>query len=125
MAIQPSIRRLRPLARGLFTRVFTACWLLLQVTVVGAVPLVDAQAGHAGRVVAHWEDASDTTCPPMHDTGDCQLCQQVTVVGTGASARNLLPPPNPVAQAPTPDAQTRVPRPVVTGAHSTRAPPIS
>ncbi len=63
-------------------RAMLALWLGLYAAVVAVVPLADARAGH-GAAVAHWEDASDTSCPPQHDTSACQLCQ---LIGGGAGA---------------------------------------
>jgi hypothetical protein len=53
-------------------------WLAVHAFVIAAAPLADAMAGHAEAVVAHWEDAQDTSCPPQHDQSACQLCQVVT-----------------------------------------------
>lgn len=55
-------------------RMVGALWLVLYALVAVAVPVADAAASHA-PVTAHWEDGSDTSCPPRHDASACQLCQ--------------------------------------------------
>lgn len=48
--------------------------MLVLALVSVALPVADAAAHHA-PVVAHWEDASDESCPPQHDASTCQACQ--------------------------------------------------
>ena len=70
-------------------RAVVGVWLAIHALVAFAAPLADAIAGgHAETVVAHWEDASDTSCPPRHDPATCQVCQIVPArVGDGATVR--------------------------------------
>lgn len=61
--------------------------------VIAAAPVADALSEHADSIVAHWEDAQDTRCPPQHDASACQLCRVIsatsgeTVPERGAAAR--------------------------------------
>jgi hypothetical protein len=83
----PILRRLRRATTRVMTRamapsgvarVVLGLWLAIHTVVIAAAPTADAVLGHADRVVAHWEDAQDTSCPPLHDPATCQLCQQVS-----------------------------------------------
>lgn len=70
-------RTQRALRRGRFARLVVGVWLAVHAVVVAAAPVTDAMAGHVESVVAHWEDAQDTSCPPLHDPATCQLCQHL------------------------------------------------
>jgi hypothetical protein len=118
------VQRIAPV-RGPLARACIAAWALFQIVVVATVPAIDAQAGHADQVVAHWEDSSDTSCPPLHDTSACQLCQQVTASGSSPAVRPLLPLAVEVGEAPTAAGRQRALRPVALAIPSTRAPPIA
>lgn len=83
----------RPFGRGGVARLVIGLWLAVHGLVVVGTPIVDALVGHADAVVAHWEDAQDTSCPPVHDPATCQLCQQITT-GVGGEAPGR---PTPVA----------------------------
>lgn len=84
------LRRARA-ARGrvALARAVVGVWLAIHAAVAFAAPVAEAIAGgHAESVVAHWEDASDTSCPPQHDPATCQVCQIVPAqVGDGATGR--------------------------------------
>lgn len=84
-----TLRRLRrALGRAGLARVVVGVWLAVHGFSVTAVPVADALAGHADEVVAHWEDAQDTSCPPQHDPATCQLCQQIgTSLSDGPASR--------------------------------------
>ncbi len=71
-------RRRNALGRSGVLRVVIGAWLAVHAFVIAAAPVADAMAGHAEAVVAHWEDAQETSCPPQHDQSACQLCQVVT-----------------------------------------------
>ncbi len=71
-------RPLRAPSRTGLARAVVGAWLAVHGFVVAAAPVADALAGHTESVVAHWEDAQDQSCPPLHDPATCQLCQQVT-----------------------------------------------
>jgi hypothetical protein len=77
--LPPTLRRtLRAARRRGFARLVLGVWLAIHGVVVAGAPAADAMLGHAESVVAHWEDAQDTSCPPLHDPATCQLCQQVS-----------------------------------------------
>jgi len=113
------------LARGsALARVIAAAWLVVYAAIGVGFPVLDAQTDHSDRVVAHWEDASDTDCPPTHDPAVCQVCQQITAaskapadraIGESDAARSTEPPL---------DAQRRPLRSVAAAIPSTRAPPV-
>lgn len=88
-----------------------------------AVPVLDAQAAHADRVVVHIEDAQQSDCPASHTTEDCQLCQLLTSTRFGASTA-LAPLPPALQASPRPEDGTRQgqPAPAIAGGGS-RAPP--
>jgi hypothetical protein len=74
--------------RGALARLVVGMWLAVHGLVAVAVPVADGMLGHGEQVVAHWEDAQDTSCPPQHDPATCQLCQQVvTSVNDGPADR--------------------------------------
>ncbi len=125
MATHPLSRLKDPRRRGLLARVLVGGWLLLQIGLVAAVPVVDARVGHADQVVAHWEDASDTSCPPLHDTAVCQLCQQVVAAARTTAHRPLLPVVARAAQVVPSGARQRALRPVAVATAPSRAPPVS
>lgn len=81
-------RSRRALGRAGLARVVVGAWLAVHGFAVTMAPVADAVAGHAESVVAHWEDAQDTSCPPLHDPATCQLCQQIgTSLSDGPAAR--------------------------------------
>lgn len=84
-------RTQRALRRGGFARLVIGVWLAVHGFVVAAAPLADAMAGHVESVVAHWEDAQDTSCPPQHDAATCQLCQQLNTSITDDLADRAAP----------------------------------
>ncbi len=61
-------------------RAFGRGLVVVQAMVAFALPVADAASVHA-PVVAHWEDASDTACPPQHDQSTCATCQLVRLPG--------------------------------------------
>jgi hypothetical protein len=63
--------------RGGLARAVVGVWLAIHGLVAVAVPVADGMLGHGDPVIAHWEDAQDTSCPPQHDPATCQLCQQI------------------------------------------------
>ena len=105
------------------TRLIAALWLAAHVAVVAAVPVLDARAGHVDRVVAHWEDATDTSCPPQHDVAACQLCQQLVAAGKAPAASAGLAALVRPADRPPPDVRERPHRAFAQAVPSTRAPP--
>jgi len=64
--------------RSRVLRALIGAWLAVHGFVIAAAPIADSMAVHAESVVAHWEDAQDTSCPPQHDASACQLCQVVS-----------------------------------------------
>lgn len=78
---EPSPRLIRSPRPRVVGRLVLGIWLLVHVFVVGAAPVADALAGHGAEVVAHWEDAQDTSCPPQHDPATCQVCQSLQSTG--------------------------------------------
>jgi hypothetical protein len=72
-------------------RALMGAWLALHVLVVAAAPLADAQADRAERIIAHWEDAQERDCPPLHDPSACQLCQVVSATFGGTAGAALAP----------------------------------
>jgi hypothetical protein len=63
--------------RGGLARALVGVWLAIHGLVAVAMPVADGMLGHGDPVIAHWEDAQDTSCPPQHDPATCQLCQQI------------------------------------------------
>ena len=81
----------RPASRpGGWARVLTGLWVVLYLLMVAGAPVVDAAVGHAGQVVAHWEDSEGGDCPASHGAEDCQICQ--VVVKSRALAANAASP---------------------------------
>ncbi len=115
--------RRRASGRGTLARLAIGLWLGLYASVVAVVPVVDARAGH-GAVVAHWEDASDTSCPPQHDVSACQLCQLISGPGRPNSGRVAVPVPASDESRPAAAVRTRAPVAVAVGVPQSRAPPV-
>ncbi|MCC7001525.1 MAG: hypothetical protein IT357_05180 [Gemmatimonadaceae bacterium] len=63
--------------RGPLARASAAVWLVLQLLIVGGLPIMDAGIEHR-EVVAHWEDVTDDRCPPVHGGTECVLHQTIT-----------------------------------------------
>lgn len=112
------------LGRGAIGRLLAAVLLVLQVFVVGAVPVLDAATEHTERVVLHVEDAQQGDCPASHDAEDCQLCQVLSAV-RGIPAEGQAVPLPAVARATMQPvaAQGRAPAHVFLSGNSSRAPP--
>jgi len=62
-------------------RLLMGLWFVLQLVIVGGLPIADAAIEH-GPVVAHWEDASHERCPPQHSEADCLLLNTVAAGAT-------------------------------------------
>lgn len=109
--------------RSRLLRAVIGVWLGVHGFVIAAAPIADAMTVHAESVVAHWEDAQDTNCPPVHDPSACQLCQVVSATfaeglsGRVASARVVL------AAEPLPGAVGLGASSVQRGAPHSRGPP--
>lgn len=88
--------------RSRLVRVLIGAFLAVHGFVIAVAPIADAMAGHADGVVAHWEDAQDTSCPPQHDQSACQLCQVVSASFGGASSERVGPARLARAEAPLP-----------------------
>ncbi len=84
----------RPIERREASRVVVGLWLAVHTVVVAGAPVVDGLAPHADRVVAHWEDSQDRSCPAQHDP-DCQLCQviQTPLAADAAEPQAVVPAP--------------------------------
>ncbi|MCE9602607.1 MAG: hypothetical protein K8S21_10420 [Gemmatimonadetes bacterium] len=89
--------------RSRFARALMGAWLAVQVLVVAAVPIADAQADHTERIVAHWDDAQERNCPPLHDPSACRLCQVVSATFGGPAGPALAPVRLVAVAAPLPD----------------------
>jgi len=74
---RPAIRTVRAPERGPFARASAAVWLVLQLLIVGGLPIMDAGIEHR-EVVAHWEDVTDDRCPPAHGGPECLVYQTLT-----------------------------------------------
>ena len=90
-SLRALLRRPRRLGRVDVARLVLGTWLAVHAVVVAGVPVADALAGHGRPMVAHWEDAQDTSCPPQHDPETCQLCQQLTTALVVASTEPDAP----------------------------------
>ena len=98
--------------------------LVLQVFVVGAVPVLDAAADHSEKVVLHIEDAQHNDCPTSHDADDCQLCQVLSSLRGLPGAAGALPQPTgPRAVALPLDVVDGAPTLGFLSGNSSRAPP--
>ena len=109
--------------RGL-TRALAAAWLLVHGLIVAAVPVFDARLEAGAKVVAHWEDDSRSTCPTMHDTSACRVCQ---LLGNGVHdvvVRVAIAPAVSVASASPGRQDVRRDGVRLLGAGPTRGPPI-
>lgn len=105
-----------------FRRVVSGLWLVLYAVVAVALPVADAAATHA-PVAAHWEDASDTSCPPQHDASACQVCQSASAFGRVPANGPALPAAEPVEQFVALDDITTAARAPSRGEPASRAPP--
>ncbi len=105
---------------------FAATLLMLAYAAIQvAIPVLDAQTNHAERIVAHWQDASETNCPPLHDPAVCQVCQQMGQAGWVALSGPLLPPSYAGATEPTLDLCQPPLRAFSFLRPPTRAPPVT
>lgn len=112
------------LGRGVVARALAGMLLVLQVFVVGAVPVLDAGADHADRVVVHIEDAQERDCPASHDADDCQLCQALSLLrGLPVATGSMPQPTGPRAFAPPMDVLEGAPALVFLAGNTSRAPP--
>lgn len=112
------------LGRGTLGRLLAAVLLVLQVFVVGAVPVLDAATDHVDQVVVHVEDAQQGDCPASHDAEDCQLCQVLSAVRGMLADSGPMAVPMVTRALPQPvDAEDRVPALVFLAGNSSRAPP--
>jgi hypothetical protein len=110
--------------RGTLSRLLAAVLLVLQIFVVGAVPVLDAATDHVDRVVVHVEDAQQGDCPASHDAEDCQLCQLLSAVRGMPAERGTPTVPTVALALPQPvDAEDDVPALVFLAGNSSRAPP--
>lgn len=90
----PFLRRpWRALGRGTAARIVVGLWLAVHAAVAIAAPVADGMLGHGEPVIAHWEDAQDTSCPPQHDPATCQLCQQIVTSLNDGPADRVAPVP--------------------------------
>jgi hypothetical protein len=106
-------------------RAMAGLWLMVYALVAVAVPVADATASHA-PVVAHWEDATDSSCPPRHDASVCQVCQANAAAGSlpAASPAPLAPVALATAAGVVPDRAGDVPEPE-RGTPPSRGPPAA
>lgn len=73
-------------------RLLAAVLLGLQALLWGAGSTVEARAAAESLTrVAHVEDESSTTCPPIHSHLDCLICRTLSGGATGGTAPELLP----------------------------------
>lgn len=114
------------LGRGRVARAVAALLLVLQGFVVGAVPVLDAETDHSGKVVVHIEDAQQSDCPATHDAEDCQLCQVLSAQrGLPAAAGALPQPTGPRIAALPMDVRDGAPSLVFLAGNTSRAPPAA
>ena len=99
-------------------------WLILYALLVVAVPALDASNGHVERTEAHWQDAGDTSCPPLHDPAICQLCQLLGNGGHATPAGSLLSAPTGDAMEPSSALRLRPQHASTAVRPPTRAPPV-
>lgn len=96
---------------------------LLQLFVVGIVPVLDARVEAAGAAsYAHVEESGSNACAPTHDPFNCQLCRVLRAPETPAEGATLavvvvVTPPPPSA------AMHSVARSTWRGTVTTRGPP--
>jgi hypothetical protein len=110
--------------RGSLGHLLAAALLVLQVFVVGVVPVLDATTDHVERVVVHVEDAQQGDCPASHDSEDCRLCQVLSAMRGMPTEGGSMPVPMAARAFPQPvDAEDRVPSLVFLAGNSSRAPP--
>jgi hypothetical protein len=110
--------------RGLMARMLAGMLLVLQVFVVGAVPVLDAGTDHTEQVVIHIEDAQNSDCPASHDAEDCQLCQALSSLRAIPGSAGALPQPTgPRAVSLPMDVLVGAPALVFLSGNSSRAPP--
>jgi hypothetical protein len=105
-------------------RVMAGVLLVLQVFVVGAIPVLDAGADHSEKVVLHIEDSQQSDCPASHDAEDCQLCQVLSAMRGLPVASGALPQPTGPRVLPIPtDDWDGAPALVFLTGNTSRAPP--
>lgn len=88
-----------------------------------AMPVADAAAHHA-PVVAHWEDASDESCPPQHDASTCQVCQSAVRWACASVAVRIAVAPT-ATRRPTEQTRVAIVAAPSRGVPASRAPPGS
>jgi hypothetical protein len=121
---ESSQRRPGALRSAGMRRLVAAVWLVLYALVAVAIPIADAAATHA-PVVAHWEDGSDSTCPPRHDPSACQLCQVQCAPGAPPAEPASVPLAEPRAQQGIPDRAARAVAAPPVRIPPSRAPPAA
>lgn len=112
------------LGRGFVARVLAGMLLVLQVFVVGAVPVLDAGEDHSGKIVLHVEDAQQNDCPASHDAGDCQFCQAISLLRGLPVGGDATPQPTGLRALALPmDVREGAPALVFLSGNTSRAPP--
>lgn len=109
--------------RGVW-RVFGRVVVAVQAVVAFALPVADAGAVHA-PVAAHWEDASDTSCPPQHDQSTCATCQSGRLVAHVPADGAAMPASARVVRAGRSDTGVRSVGSPTRGTAASRAPPAA
>lgn len=72
--------------RSLFSRITGGAYLILAITLSGALPVAEARAAAASPATAHVEEPGDRNCPPIHDHGDCTICRTLRLMARGEAA---------------------------------------
>lgn len=109
--------------RKVFRRTGSALAFLLQLFVVGLVPVLDARQEAAGLAsYAHVEEPGNNGCVPTHDPFNCQLCRVLTTPETPAQVARVVVSES-GAQVPQAAAGLEAARVAWRGAVSTRGPP--
>ncbi len=98
--------------------------VVLQALVAFALPVVDATVVHA-PVEAHWEDASDASCPTQHDQATCATCQSGRLAGSMPVGATEMPASARVVRTGQSDAAARSTPSPTRGVAASRAPPAA
>lgn len=107
---------------GVARRAITSIVLLLQLVLVGAIPMADALID-SGPLGPHIEAADAAPCAPVHDHQKCQLCRHNGEFGTAVAATSVAVTAPTRIRATTDSPDHIPPATYLGGVHQPRAPP--
>lgn len=105
-------------------RAVAALLLTLHAAATGVLPVLDGSLESGARAVAHWEDASYSACPAVHDSAACRVCQLLSSGQETASCGVAVTPAGATRVPITVDASLALRSPAL-GSNGPRAPPVA